>query len=181
MAVTPNVIAGYGKNLYEKDTKGKYATNKFKLEVRIPKGDEAGEAWLEKLRKLIKAAGGKNNPIKDGDEYKGDNETRAATVKGHWTLTFKSQHKPKVVDAHKQTLPKEVAEVMGGDIVRILYNAKEYDGMGGGLTLYLNAVQLVKKNAGQANIDEFEDVEDGFTADDRGVTGGDEDDDDADF
>lgn len=165
MTVTPKALAGYSKNLYELDTEGKFASNKYKFEIRMPKGDDEVEAFRKKCLKAHKDAG--NNqypPIKDGDEIakKTDNEKRAAFAKGHWLMSFKSQYEPALVDSQKNKLPKSVV-IMGGDVVRVSFTMKPYDMQGGGVSNQLNAVMLIEKVAGGKGADEFE-AEDGFVA-----------------
>jgi hypothetical protein len=182
MTVTPRAHAGYSKNLYELDTEGKFASNKFKFEVRFPKGDEEVETYVKSILKLHKSAG--NNqypPIRDGDDVakKTDNEKRASFAKGHWLQSFKSDYEPALVDTKKTTLPKNVV-IMGGDEVKVSFNPRAYDMLGGGVSNQLNAVMLIAKVVGGRGAAEFGEDEDGFVAgssDDTGVEG-DEDDDD---
>lgn len=181
--ITPRALAGYAKNLYELDTEGKYASNKFKFEIRLPKGDEEIESFRKKLLKLHKEAG--NNqypPIKDGDAVakETDNEKRAAFAKGHWLMTFKSDYEPALVDTKKTPLPKKVV-IMGGDIVKVSFNPKPYDMLGGGISNQLNAVMLIEKVSGGKGAAEFEEEDDGFVADSNDDSGVEDDGDDDDF
>ena len=180
MTITPNGIAGYSKNLYELDTDGKFASNKYKFEVRFPKGDDTFDAFKTKMLKLHKEAG--NNqypPVKDGDKAakETDNEKRAAFCKGHWLMTFKSDYEPALVDTQKNKLPKKVV-IMGGDIVKVSFNPKAYDMLGGGISNQLNAVMLIEKVAGGKGADEFEKEDDGFVAEGSDDAQAEEDDDD---
>ena len=180
MTVTPRGFAGYAKNLYELDTEGKFASNKFKFEVRFPKGDEEIETFRKKLLKAHKDAG--NNqypPIKDGDKVakETDNEKRAAFAKGHYLMTFKSDYEPALVDSKKVKLPKKVV-IMGGDVVKVSFNPKAYDMLGGGISNQLNAVMLIEKIAGGQGAAEFEEEDDGFVAEGAEADGAAEEDDD---
>lgn len=182
MTITPRAIAGYAKNLYELDTEGKFASNKYKFEIRLPKGDEATDKFRKQLLKLHKEAG--NNeypPIKDGDKIakETDNEKRASFAKGHWLMTFKSDYEPALVDTKKTPLPKKVV-IMGGDIVKVSFNAKPYDMLGGGISNQLNAVMLIEKVSGGKGAAEFEEEDDGFVAEGQ-TEGGESDEDDDDF
>jgi len=158
MPVTPKVYAGFPKFLYVKDTEGKYASNKYKLEIRMPKGDAEVEAFVKMILRAHEDAGGNSYaPVKDGDAYAGDNDKRRDYTRGHYTMTFKTDRQPKVVDSQKQAVE---GKIDGGDIIKVAYGAKPYDAFGGGLALYLNAVQLLEKRGG-GGVDEFG-TEDGF-------------------
>ena len=158
MAVTPKVFSGFSKFLYVKDTEGKFASNKYKLEIRMPKGDKEVEAFVKMLMKAHEEAGNNDyKPVKDGDAYAGNNDKRRDYTKGHYTVTFKSERPPTMVDSQKQPLANKID---GGDVIKVAYNAKPYDAFGGGLALYLNAVQLLEKRGG-GGADEFG-TEDGF-------------------
>lgn len=159
MAVTPKVSAGYAKFLYEKDIEGKFASNKYKLEVRLPKGDDDVEAFVKKIMAAHAEAGGNSyEPVKDGDKIESKSDKRMDFARGHYLMTFKSTRQPTLVDAKKQPL---TTEVNGGDLIKVAFNAKPYDAFGGGLALYLNAVQLIEKRGG-GGVSDF-DEEDGFT------------------
>ncbi len=183
MTVTPKALAGYAKNLYELDTKGKYATNKYKLEVRLPKGDDDVEKFRKMVLKAHKDAGNNEyKPVKDGDVIakETDNDKRAAFAKDHWVMTFKTAQKPAVVDSKKKKLPKGV-EIMGGDTIKVSFNMSPYDMSGGGISLQLNGVMLLEKAGGRGgSADEFEE-EDGFVAEDDDDAGVEDDEDDDDF
>lgn len=165
MAVTPKVSAGYAKFLYEKDTEGKYASDKYKLEVRMPKGDDEVEKFVAGIMKAHEEAGGNSYaPVKDGDAIESKSDKRLDFAKGHYLMTFKSTRAPTMVDAKKQPLKTEVS---GGDLIKVAFNAKPYDAFGGGLALYLNAVQLIEKRGG-GGVSDF-DEEEGFV-DQRAAT-----------
>lgn len=181
MTITPLALSGYSKNLYELDTEGKYASNKYKFEIRMPKGSDEVETFRKSMLKLHKEAG--NNqypPIKDGDKIakETDNEKRAAFAKGHWIMSFKSDYAPALVDSQKNPLGKNV--IFGGDKIKVSFNAKPYDMLGGGISNQLKAVMLIEKVGGKATADEFE-TQFGFVA---SAAGGDDsvaDEDDDDF
>ena len=165
MAVTPKVSAGYAKYLYEKDTEGKFASNKYKLEVRLPKGDEEVEKFVKNIMAAHAEAGGNQyEPVRDGDKIESKSDKRLDFAKGHYLMVFKSNRAPTLVDSKKQPLK---TEVNGGDLVKIAFNAKPYDAFGGGLALYLNAVQLIEKRGG-GGVSDF-DEEEGFV-DQRAAT-----------
>tara|TARA_R110000803_G_scaffold149677_2_gene215117 strand:- start:2255 stop:2791 length:537 start_codon:yes stop_codon:yes gene_type:complete len=161
MTVTPLAIAGYPKFLYEKDVDGKYASNKYTLEVRIPKETEGTAAFVKDLLKQHADAGDNQYPpVQDGDKSEAKSDKRREWAAGHWTMKFKTTRPPTIVDSKKQPLGKD--KIDGGDVVKIAFNAKPYPLNGGGLAMYLNAVQLIEKRGG-GGVDEFSE-EDGFAA-----------------
>jgi hypothetical protein len=164
MAVTPKVSAGYAKYLYEKDTEGKFASGKYKLEIRMPKGDEEVEKFVKKIMKAHADAGDNQyKPVKDGDNIKSESDKRKDFARGHYLMVFKSTRAPTCVDSKKNPLKTEIT---GGDVIKVAFNAKPYEAFGGGLALYLNAVQLIEKNGG-GGVDEFGE-EEGFVTESNG-------------
>ncbi len=129
---------------------------------------EAKEDGL-KLKKSLK------NPIEypedqDEDDYIPEEGKEYARLdedhKGRIFLEAKSSFPPLLIDAMRETLPESV-KIMSGDKVRVKIEARPYDGLGGGVSLRLKAVQLVEKNtsAGGYNYaDGFDDIEGGYTA-----------------
>ena len=63
---------------------------------------------------------------------------------GRFFVTFKTGEKypPGVFDKYNQAVPESVL-VGNGSKVRVAYTVNEYDGFGGGINLYLSAVQVV--------------------------------------
>lgn len=71
---------------------------------------------------------------------------------------------PRRMDSQTKPLPASV-NIWGGDIVRVGGRVQAYEGLGGGLTLSLDAVQLIEKRSGGGDVpDYFEPEEGGFTA-----------------
>ena len=166
--VTPVATAGYAENIYTLDTEGQYATGKYVFEVRLPKGVEENDAFAKKMTDMAKECGTQHNPLKDGDKVAKTtkSEKRAAYATGHWLIKFKSKSAPKVVDTAKKLLDPNDTKVMGGDKVRVAFDAKPYENNMGNvfLPVYLNAVQLVEKAMYDGNAaDAFDDIE-GFTS-----------------
>jgi hypothetical protein len=156
--ITPQAFAGYAKNLYVPDTDGKYADNKYKLQVRLPKGSDEVEAFVKKLTDMHDDANfGPNTPVKDGDALESDNIKAIEFGRGHYLMTFKSKRLPTFVDSQKQPM---VEQIDGGDMVKIAFNMVPYEAFGGGHALYLNAVQLIQKG-GNGGAEEFG-TEDGY-------------------
>jgi hypothetical protein len=165
MAVTPKVLSGFSKFIYEKDTEGKFASNKYKLEVRLPKGDEEVESFVKKIMAAHKDAGDNQyKPVRDGDTIETSSDKRKEFAAGHYLMVFKTTRPPKCVDSKKQPLGD--TRIDGGDVIKVAFNAKPYEAFGGGLALYLNAVQLIEKRGG-GGVDEFGE-EDGFVSESSG-------------
>jgi hypothetical protein len=181
LEVSPAGVAGFAKYLYEKDTKfsrGDEAKSKYVLKLLVPKdtlssasarienGNTAipGEEWLARIQKMHTEAGGKagEGPVRDGDKIRKKDGDPVEAWQGHYVVTFKTAHPPKLVDTKKRDLPDDV-RIFGGDIVKIAYRPSAYEGFGGGITLYLNAVMLIdKRSAG--SVTAFGDDEEGYVA-----------------
>ncbi|MFH1952540.1 MAG: hypothetical protein ABIL06_13085 [Pseudomonadota bacterium] len=122
---------------------------------------DAGGEWDELCREIateIKSNGYKNSPLKK-EKNKDDDPT------GRYFITFKTgeQYPPKIFDKHGQIIPQEVL-VGNGSKVRVAFTMASYDGFGGGVTMYLGAVQvieLVEYQGGSASDYGFE-VEEGI-------------------
>ncbi|QNK67700.1 ssDNA-binding protein [Variovorax sp. PAMC26660] len=89
-----------------------------------------------------------------------DNEKREG-MRGYWVLSAKSKNKPEQVDSKKAPLK---ASAKSGDFGKLSIAAAEFDtGANKGVTLYLNALQLLERRAASA-VDDF-DEEDEFDGD----------------
>lgn len=146
----------------EKPDNSEYGKGKYKCALKLEKGVEVNDAYARKLIDLHKAAKGKKDtcPVKDGDALAEENEKRE-NMRGFWVLTAKSKNKPEQVDAKKKPL---VATAKSGDLIKLSIAAAEFDtGANKGVTLYLNALQLLERRAASA-VDDFDD-EDDYEAD----------------
>ena len=106
-------------------------------------------AWAKKLGADIKAL-----PIQT-DKKTGQPMAKQSPLKreldandqptGRWYVTFKTsdKFKPGVFDEHGRPVAETVL-VGNGSRVRVNYTPDTYEAFGGGITLYLNAVQVVK-------------------------------------
>ncbi|MBB6253052.1 ssDNA-binding protein [Nitrospirillum iridis] len=178
-ATSPVGVAAF-PHLHAPDTEGKFADNKFKIQLLVGK-----DADLSAMRKAINDCAvaefgpdyDRDNlitPIKDGAD-KADKEGFE-----HWAQKFvivaKTKSAPKLFDSAGKPLPKSV-KIGFGDEVRIKVaaspftktekvreNGKMVDVTVQGVTLYLNMVQLVAKNSG--GMDGFDAYEGGYVADD---------------
>jgi hypothetical protein len=121
---------------------------KFQIDVCFPGDDPEWKAWASELvarvnalpAKIDKATGEKikhKTPIKR-ELDKADQPT------GRFYVTFKTgaQFQPGVFDKAGNRM--EGVAIGNESRVRVNYTPAEYDGFGGGITLYLNAVQVVE-------------------------------------
>lgn len=159
--VTP---AGIGSWLWvDKPDNSEYGKGKYKAALKLAKGDEKNDAFARKLIDLHKAAKGKKDtcPVKDGDAMAEDNDKREA-MRGYWVLSAKSKNKPDQIDAKKVPLK---ATAKSGDYIKLAIAAAEFDtGANKGVTLYLNALQLLERRAASSADDFDEEDYDGDTA-----------------
>jgi hypothetical protein len=181
--VSPLAIAAFA-HVRKPDTEGQYADNKYKITLKLKKGDPAVEkfvkdlrSWAEEARKKQMEAWGKKkleafDPVKDGDE-KDDAEEKGWA--GFWLVTAKSKNKPNVRDAKKNIVPDSI-KVFSGDGVKVAIGTAPFEKPvqnKGGISIYMNGVQLLAKNSsGYNDADAFEE-EDGYETDTTGTEGGD--------
>lgn len=146
--VTPVGIAKWAhvnkpKEGYKKNDKPKY-----QIDVVFHPDDPEWRAWAGGLMDKVKAL-----PVQK-DENTGETAKHKSPIKreldeddkptGRFFVTFKTgeQYKPGVFD--KAGEPMVDVLIGNGSKVRVNYSPAEYDGFGGGITLYLNAVQVVE-------------------------------------
>lgn len=158
--VTP---AGIGTWLWvEKPDNSEYGKGKYKAALKLAKGEGNNDAYARKIIDLHKAAKGKKDtcPVKDGDAMAEENEKRE-NMRGFWVLSAKSKNKPEQIDAKKVPLK---ATAKSGDRIKLAIAAAEFDtGANKGVTLYLNALQLLERLAA-SSVDDF-DTEDEYEGD----------------
>jgi hypothetical protein len=164
---TPIGVARYPK-ISKPDTTGDYADNKYKTDVVFSDEDlktlkaqvvefAKGEFTPDELKKI-------DLPIK---EVK-DKETGEITT----CVRFKSARKPIIIDAKRNRIPDNV-EIGGGSRIRVGGTLNAYKKGGNkGVNIYLNAVQVIELQQG-FNINDFDEVDDGYVADDSNFDGGD--------
>jgi len=155
--ISPQGVAAYAW-VHKPDTKCD-DEGKFKVDLVLDKKD-----LDDKAKVFLKMLSSKDKKlVKDGDKAKA-NDSGENPFAGKWHVCFKSSYAPDLRDAAKQKLPADV-KVYSGDVIRVAFSMAEYEGFGGGYTLYLNAIQLIeKRNFGNAAGDAFDEVEGGFTA-----------------
>lgn len=107
---------------------------KFMIDVVFDLKDSAWTKWGSDLRA---AANGLKLPIK-----KEMDENEQPT--GRLFVTFKTNEKypPGVFDKYNRHFPESVM-IGNGSKVRVSYTLNRYEGFGGGINLYLSAVQVV--------------------------------------
>lgn len=106
------------------------------------------DAWLRKCAKEFGDDVGANT----NSPWKKDKKSGDITL-----FAFSGEKfKPPVFDAKNRRLPANVV-VGGGSKVRLDVNANPYDGFGGGINLYINAVQVLElTQGGQSRFEEAE-------------------------
>ena len=114
---------------------------KYQIDVVFDPADPEWKKWGGEIGARVKAVKGKNNPVK-WDKIKGDDGTEKNT--GKCVVTFKtgSKFKPALFDKFGRPMAEGVL-VGNGSKVRVNYSPAPYEGFGGGIALYLNAVQVI--------------------------------------
>ena len=124
--------------------------------TRLKFNDEDHREIDNWLKKLAKDAGLKtvtNWP------WKKDKKTGEVTL----MVSSGEEYKPGLYDAKNQPLPEGVI-IGGGSLLKTNVSPFVYEGLGGGIKLYLNAVQLVKLERGANNgVSPFDEA-DGYVA-----------------
>ena len=151
--ISPEGVAAYAY-LNKMDQFGKFAVT-----LLLPKGVKENDKFDKDIRAAHAAAGKVTNegPSKDGDKRKEEE------FNGFWTIDFHTKNDFKQVDAQKVELPKGKS-ARTGDLIRVAFNPATYDGFGGGITMYLNAIQIIDKRATGAGAEDFTTHEGGYSA-----------------
>jgi hypothetical protein len=144
----------------------KFDKTQYKNTLCLPKGEAAADAFAKKLNDLHKAAKGKaeHKPAKDGDAMAEDDEKKER-FRGFWVFTFKTKNKPEMRGPGGK---KDVLTVAprSGDFGKIAYGVGQMtEGTFKGVTLYLNAVQLLERRSTAGGADGFEDESDEYGSD----------------
>lgn len=159
---TARCIAAYAY-VNEPDTEGKFADGKFKITMKFEKDQDISaletaidEVAIETFPEIDPSDIKK--PLKDGDESEKDD------YHGFITVTAKTKDRPKLIDAKRNPLPSKI-KIFSGDVVKVAVTVMGYEStekvvekVNGkrvektekvyGVTLYLDAVQLLEKNNG---------------------------------
>jgi hypothetical protein len=155
---TPIGTARYPK-ITSPDTEGQYADGKYKTDLVLSDGD------LKDVTKTIKEFAKAEFPdVKDPKLpiiVQKDKESGEVTT----SIRFKSARKPLILDAKKNRVPDGVT-IGGGSRLRLGGTLASYNAGGNkGITIYLNAVQVVELAQGfsEGDFDEY-DGEDAYVA-----------------
>ncbi|MDO5647348.1 ssDNA-binding protein [Paracoccus sp. (in: a-proteobacteria)] len=194
--VTPTGIAKYAwLNKPDNGFNGKEEPA-FKVRILLDDTDE-NRAWCDKVIETAKAdarrMGVKLKKVhkipfqfpedQDEDDFipqEGRERPRLdEDHKGRIFFETKSKFKPGLIDSARNALPEDVF-IMSGDKARVKFEINPYEGLGSGISFRLRTAQLVEKNTSFSgghgpDTDGFEDIEDGYVADQ--TTGGEDDDD----
>lgn len=125
---------------------------KFGLSLRLDKDDKAASDLAKKLNTMHEEAGGsvKRQPAKDGAKMRNRDDEPYEGFENNIVLKFGSKFPiATIVDANNQPVPANV-DVFSGDRIQVAgvpYNHGE------GVTLKVNAIRIIEKNAGSSKID----------------------------
>jgi len=113
---------------------------KYEITVVFDPNNQEWAAWGAEIKKLVAEVEGKNNPI-HWDMKKDDNGGKHKT--GMLAVRFKTgeQFKPSVFDKFNRLMESRIGN---GSMVRVNYSPSAYKEFGGGITLYLNAIQVME-------------------------------------
>lgn len=131
----------------------------YRIELIFDPKDKGHNEFLTHCKNLYTQSKGKNIPYKKEIDLETHEET------GKYIVKFTSNYKPRIFDAKGYHMDENIL-VGNGSVVRVSYGYSFYEGMNGGVKLYLQAVQvieLVEWNGG--SFDDF-----GFQAE-QGYTG----------
>lgn len=173
--VTPIGIARYCW-LDKPDTKfaqGQDDEGVYKCSLRLDPNDAANTEFLDEVQKLLNAAceaWKKENPtklrqFKVNDPVKPEVDKDTGRETGMVLIATKTQNKPKLYDAGGVQITDPGFKVYGGSTVRLAVGIRPsyMAAYGVGLTMYLNAVQVIKASSRGGNPFEAV-VVDGFEA-----------------
>lgn len=144
----------------------KFDKTQYKNTLCLPKGEVGNDAFAKKLNDAHKTAKGKaeHRPAKDGDAMAEDDEKKER-FRGHWVITFKTKNKPELRG------PKGKSDVLtvaprSGDFGKVAYAIGQMtEGTFKGVTMYLNAVQLLERRSTGGGADAFGDESDEYGED----------------
>lgn len=117
------------------------------------------DAWL---KKTVKDAGLDPKTIKNWP-WKKDKKTGEITL----MVSSGEEYKPGLYDSKNRPLP-EGTVIGGGSVLKTNVSPFVYEGLGGGIKLYLNAVQVKKLERGGGNgVSPFDEDDTGYAAPDE--------------
>lgn len=158
-------VTGIGTFVYPKlvrpDTKGQFANGKYKTEF-VLKDKKAADELFKTLVATAKELVGEEFTEKYASGLPVKKNKAGKMIRdedNNIVFKFSSAKKPMIVDAKRKKLPDGV-DVRGGSQGRISYTMTNYDD---GVSLWLDAVQIVDLVAGSPGAKAFDEV-DGFDA-----------------
>jgi hypothetical protein len=122
---------------------------KFKLTIGLDPENDKVKEWAASIRALTTFKG---MPWKLDDES------------GKLHVTFKTLRQPRGYDSKGTPLPEGVWPGKGS-VVRVAYVPNEYPGFGGGINLYLQAVQVIEMVEGFSSSIQFPVEEGAYVSD----------------
>jgi len=112
------------------------------------------DAWVKKLAKDAGLQNPQNMP------WKKDKKTGEISL----MVSSGEEYKPGLYDSRNKPLP-EGTVIGGGSQIRVNVSPFVYEGVGGGVKLYLNAVQVIKLERGGGNgVSPFDEDDSGYVA-----------------
>jgi len=123
--------------------------SKYMIDVCFSPEDPAWKAWAGELKRAIEALPPQT------DKNTGTLKAKQMPIKreldmndqptGRFYVTFKTgeKFKPGIFDQYGRVIP-ETASIGNESKIRVAYMASEYKEFGGGIALYLNAVQVME-------------------------------------
>lgn len=122
---------------------------KYMIDVVFDPKDEVAAEWLRDIRAKVEALPVQidkktGDPLRKQSPLKRDLDEQDQPT-GKIVVTFKTgaKFKPGLFNRHGTVIPPEVL-IGNGSKVRVNYGENAYDGFGGGINLYLNAVQVLE-------------------------------------
>jgi hypothetical protein len=122
------------------------AEGKYKVDLVLHEDDDGVKEFIERIDKAVAASKGKNSPYK--------------YVDGSYMVKFSSAYQPAVFDGRNVPIPAAV-KIGSGSVGKVAFIPNVYKGFGGGVNLYLKAVQVSEIVEFGADPDSY-----GFTAED---------------
>lgn len=162
LLVSPVGIAKF-PYLSKPDTQFK-KEGKFRVGLALNPADEKVAEFLKMLEGMVRKELPKGRlPFVDDMDL--DKDKKPTIKTGKVLVKFASGFKPKMFDSLGHVLPDEV-NVGSKSLIRVSFTTNIYPAFGGGMNLYLQAVQVLElKEWKEATLDSFGfNVEDGFDA-----------------
>jgi len=113
---------------------------KYMIDVCFDRTDPKWKEWGAEFKRAAEAVGGVGVKLPIKQEIGEDEQPT-----GRMQISFKTSEKfkPDVFDKFGKKIPENVL-LGNGSKVRVAYTINKYDGFGGGINLYLSAVQVVE-------------------------------------